>query len=129
MTALPTWITVCDTCQGADPLTFLQEGAVEKDGVKLAQHVEAHAQDNTHNIRVRRVACLMGCSHSCNISLQSEGKISYTLGKFTPTSESAAAIVEYAQKYAESHSGQVPYKQWPEGVKGHFITRHHPLPR
>ncbi len=40
----------------------------------------------------------------------------------------AQAIVDYARLHAASDSGQVPYRQWPEGVKGHFVTRHPPLP-
>ena len=31
--------------------------------------------------------------------------------------------MEYAVAYAASEEGVVPYRQWPEGVKGHFIVR------
>ena len=38
------------------------------------------------------------------------------------------AVAGYAALHAESAGGQVPYRQWPQGVKGHFTTRHPPLP-
>ena len=84
----------------------------------------AHGRD----VRTRRVSCLMGCTHGCNVAIQAEGKLAYTLGRFEPNDEDAAAIVDYAELHAQSASGQVPFRQWPQGVKGHFVTRHPPLP-
>ena len=37
--------------------------------------------------------------------------------------EAARALLDYAVAYGESEHGRVPFKQWPQGVKGHFITR------
>ena len=34
----------------------------------------------------------------------------------------------YAEKHAESETGQVPFREWPQAIKGHFVTRHPPLP-
>jgi len=45
------------------------------------------------------------------------------LGDFTPDEDAARAILEYAARHAESEHGRVPFKEWPQGVKGHFITR------
>lgn len=120
---MTTWITICDTCkrEGWDAATHS-----ETDGESLAALVERSAQGGT--VRTRRTSCLMGCSHGCNIAIQSPGKLAYTLGRFTPDQEAADAIVAYAELHAESETGQVPYRQWPQGVKGHFVTRHPPLP-
>lgn len=90
-------------------------------GEMLAEHVERLAAET--DIKVRRRSCLMGCERHCNVSIQAEGKLTYVLGKFAPDSDSAEAVVEYAQRHAESESGQVPFKQWPQGVKGHFVAR------
>ncbi|RMD89785.1 MAG: DUF1636 domain-containing protein [Alphaproteobacteria bacterium] len=119
-----TWITVCDTCkrEGWDALTQRQT-----DGEALAALIEAQAEGQTR-VRVRRHSCLMGCGRGCNVTIQAPGKIGYTLGGFTPGAEAAEAIVVYAALHAESPTGQVPYRQWPQGVKGHFVTRHIPLP-
>lgn len=47
---------------------------------------------------------------------------------FEPTSEDAQAIVDYAKLHKDSDSGQVPYRQWPQGIKGHFTSRITPIP-
>ena len=124
MMTSPTWITICDTCKrpGWD-----ETGMEQTDGEKLAGLVEAAAA-NTDTVRTRRVSCTMGCDRACNITVQAAGKINYSLGTFEPTSEDAEAIVEYAAKHAASETGQVPYREWPQGVKGHFVSRHQPLP-
>lgn len=121
---MTTWITICDTCKrdGWD-----QTDMAQTDGEKLAALVEGLA--NGGEVRTRRVSCLMGCSHGCNIAVQAKGKLAYTLGRFEPDAEAAEAILAYARMHAQSDSGVVPFRQWPVGVKGHFVTRHPPLPQ
>jgi len=116
---MTTVITVCDTCKAE---TCLTPDAPEKDGAKLAALVEAAAKGN-ETVEVRRHSCLMGCNHGCNIALQAEGKLTYVMGRFEPSEEAANGIVEYATLHSDSTSGQVPFKQWPAAVKGHFVSR------
>lgn len=120
---MTTWITICDTCkrEGWDATT-----QPRTDGEVLAELVESLVPEA--GVRTRRVSCLMGCTRSCNVAIQAAGKLNYTLGEFAPDREAAEAIVDYARQHAESDTGQVPFRQWPQGVKGHFVTRHPPLP-
>lgn len=121
-------ITICDTCKREDwDARAAQNGLEQTDGEVLAALVEA-AAEGVAGVETRRHSCLMGCSHGCNVALQAPGKLTYTLGKFETTAEAAAGIVGYAALHAESASGQVPFKQWPQAIKGHFITRIPPLP-
>ncbi len=121
---MTTWITVCDTCKregwSADthPLT---------DGEVLVGHVEA-ALEGQNDIKMRRVSCMMGCARACNVAIQGDNKLHYVLGQFTPDRDAAEAIVGYAREYETSETGQVPYRTWPQGVKGHFTSRTLPLP-
>ncbi|WP_226782099.1 DUF1636 family protein [Oceaniglobus trochenteri] len=119
---MTTWITICDTCKrdGWDT-----SGAETTDGERLAALIESEPRTG---VRTRRVSCLMGCTHGCNVAVQAAGKLCYTLGRFEPDAVSAAAIADYAALHAASDNGQVPFRQWPVGVKGHFVTRHPPLP-
>lgn len=119
---MTTWITVCDTCKrdGWD-----QTDMVQTDGEKLAERIEALTPDS---VKTRRVSCLMGCSGACNVAIQANGKLNYTIGNFEPTDEAAAGIIDYAVQHAASEKGQVPYRNWPQAIKGHFVTRHPPLP-
>ena len=112
-----TWVTICETCTREDS---------QEAGAALAALVEAAAAGTA--IRTRRTACLMGCTHSCNVAVQARGKLAYTLGRFEASPEAAEGIVAWALGHAASETGQVPYRAWPVAVKGHFITRHPPLP-
>ncbi|KIT16438.1 DUF1636 family protein [Jannaschia aquimarina] len=118
-----TTITVCDTCK--------REGwnaeSGQTDGEILASLIE-RAADGLDGITVRRHSCLMGCSSACNVALQADGKMAYTLGGFDPTSDAADGIVEYASLHAREKTGIVAYRDWPEAINGHFVTRHPPLP-
>ena len=71
---MTTWITICDTCKREDwdatsnPLT---------DGEVLAALIEERAEGSV--VKTRRVSCLMGCDNSCNVAIQADGKLAYTL--------------------------------------------------
>jgi len=120
---MTTWITICDTCKRDD---WESDDMALTDGEKLAELIETRASDSA--VKTRRTSCLMGCKHGCNVAIQAHGKLAYTLGDFTPDALSADAIVSYAESHAASDAGQVPFRQWPDAIKGHFITRHRPLP-
>ncbi len=100
----------------------------QTDGESLATLIEA-AATGLKEVKTRRVSCLMGCKKACNVAIQGDGKLNYTLGEFEPTTEAASGIVAYAMAHAVSETGQVPYREWPQAVKGHFVTRHPPLPQ
>jgi len=121
---MATFITICDTCKLPDYDT--RQPAIT-DGERFAEMVEA-AAESAPDVQTRRVSCLMGCQHGCNIAIQANGKLAYTLGRFEPSADAAAGIVEYAQAHAASDTGQVPFRTWPQAIKGHFVTRHPPLP-
>lgn len=92
------------------------------DGEKLAASVEKLAV-GIESVRIRRHPCLMGCDFACNVSIQSEGKVAYAVGTFDPGTDAAEAIVEFAALHAQSETGVVPYRTWPQGIKGHFRSR------
>ena len=120
---MTSWITICAGCKRAD----WGERSIDKtDGEAFAELIEAAAQPA--GINTRRVTCTMGCERACNVIVQGAGKISYSLGMFDATPSDAQAIVDYAVMHSESETGQVPFRQWPIGVKGHFFSRHIPLP-
>jgi len=118
---MTTVITVCDTCK-SETIDTPEEEITKKDGAKLAALVEAACVGNPH-VSVRRHSCLMGCNHGCNVALQAAGKLTYVLGRFEPSQDAANGIVEYATLHDESKMGQVPFKQWPAAIKGHFVSR------
>ncbi|MDB2574347.1 DUF1636 domain-containing protein, partial [Planktomarina temperata] len=115
---MTSWITICDTCKRegwtpqTQPLT---------DGEIFAGLIEDRAA--SAGVKTRRVSCMMGCVRACNVAVQAPEKLSYVLGTFEPSPENAQAIVDYAALHQASETGQVPYRDWPQAVKGHFTTR------
>ena len=116
-----TTILVCDTCRFSEAEKLHNE---RTGGEILADLVETAAQDG---IRVRRHSCLMGCEHHCNIAIRDTGKLTYVLGRFEPNADSAEAIAEFAAGFNASETGRVPFREWPQGVKGHFVSRVPPI--
>lgn len=116
---MATTITICDTCKRPD---WEARAADQTDGETLAQMIET-AAIGVDDVATRRHSCLMGCGKGCNLAVQANDKLTYVLGGFEALQDSAEAIVEYARLHALSETGQVPFRAWPQGVKGHFVSR------
>ncbi|CAN7518916.1 DUF1636 domain-containing protein [Phenylobacterium sp. LjRoot219] len=116
-------LVVCSTCR------FSAEAREDVDGVRggalLAAAVRAAAEGDARvaGMAIEAMPCLFNCSQHCSVHVRSPGKIGYVLGRFEPTADAAQALVDYMAEYLQSEEGVVPYRRWPEGVKGHFIVR------
>lgn len=117
---MTTTIIVCDTCAFSAEEKF--DPAGNTGGEILAGHIERLA-DGVPGLAVQRQSCLMGCERHCNTAVAAAGKLTYVIGRFAPTEESARAVFDYACLHRDSATGQVPYREWPAGVKGHFVAR------
>jgi len=116
-------IVACSTCRHSADAKLDEQG--QPGGARLAEALRAvQASDPRYAaIAVEEMACLFSCSEHCTIHLRAPGKVGYVLGRFRPDAEAARAILDYALAHADSAEGSVPYRQWPDGVKGHFIVR------
>ncbi len=116
-------LVVCNTCR------FSAEEREDADGVRGGARLVAAlravmaADNRLDGFAIEEMPCLFNCTQHCSIHLRGPGKIGYVLGRFEPTAQAARAILDYAVAYMASDEGVVPYRQWPEGVKGHFIVR------
>lgn len=115
-------LIVCATCK------FAAEDRDDAEGVRGGQRLfeairSAAADPRFAGVQISQVECLWACSEHCTVHLRAPGKVSYVAGRFSPDGAEAVAILEFALAYAQSADGAVPYRQWPQGVKGHFITR------
>jgi predicted metal-binding protein len=116
-----TTLFICDTCRSRDG-TPEREGS--SGGVIFAEHIRRRiAELRITDLQLLATSCLMACTRHCTAHLRAPGKIGYVIGDFEPTSDSADVLLDYVQKYQHSATGQVPYKTWPSGIKGHFIAR------
>ena len=116
-------VVVCNSCRHSREAQV--DAAGMRGGARLVAALKRlQASDPRYaGIAVQEMACLFACQDHCTVHLRAPDKIGYVLGRFQGDTESARAILDYAVHYAESAHGRVPFSLWPEGVKGHFITR------
>ena len=116
-------LVICNTCRFSADECEDERGV--RGGALLASTLRTAAQSHPSvaDLAIEEMPCLFNCTQHCSIYLRAPGKIAYVLGRFEPTAEAAGAILDYAAAYMESAEGVVSYRQWPEGVKGHFIVR------
>lgn len=119
-------VVACSTCRHS--ATARDDADGTRGGARLAEALRAvqRADARYGAVAVQEMPCLFACKDYCTVHIRAPGKISYVLGRFTPDEEAARAILDYAAHYAASDHGRVPFADWPEGVKGHFITRSPP---
>lgn len=116
-------VVVCSTCRFSADRRESDDG--RRGGALLAHAMrEVQAADPAlAGVAVQEMPCLFACQRHCAVHVRGPGRIGYVMGGFAPDGAAARAILEYAARHAASAEGLVPYAQWPEGVKGHFITR------
>jgi predicted metal-binding protein len=116
-------VVVCATCRVSAGMR--EDDLGRRGGALLAEALRAEqaADPAFAGIAIEQMDCLFACERHCTIHIRAPGRIGYVLGDFAPTAEAARAILAYAALHAHSAEGQVRYAEWPDGVKGHFITR------
>jgi len=113
-------IIVCQTCRQT------AEAKTDENGVTGGEALTAHLEKvlkGRDDITIQKQDCLWACSQHCNIIMSDTERFSYLAGSFEPKQEAAEAIVEWFDKHGASKTGQVPFREWPLEMKGHFIAR------
>ena len=112
-------IVVCSTCRFSQEARENEEG--RRGGALLMEALQEAVPEA--EVSVQPMPCLFACSRFCTVHLRAPGKVGYVMGGFAPDSAAAEAIAAFFASYRESEEGIVPFRAWPEGVKGHFIVR------
>lgn len=119
MTRARAEIVACSTCGGAER---------EADGRSRGEHLLTRLEDELAArgegaVSVSSVRCLWACKRSCAVMLRSTERVGYVIVDLPPNEASARALVDYARLYLATADGAVPYKTWPDALKGHFHCR------
>jgi len=116
-------LVVCSTCRHSEAAREDETGV--RGGARLLGELRTAAAGDPRlaELAIEAMPCLFACTSHCTVHLRAPGKVGYVLGRFEPTVEAAQAILDYAAHYLESEAGSVPYRLWPQGVKGHFLVR------
>lgn len=116
-------VVVCSTCRFSGEQREDESGNCGGQLLAAVLHALREKEPQFSGIAVQEMPCLFACSRHCTVHIRAPGKLGYVLGDFVPDEAAARAILEYASLHAQSAEGQVRYADWPDGVKGHFITR------
>jgi predicted metal-binding protein len=93
-------------------------------GETLIAHMEALlAEKGRGDIAVQKQACLWNCTRHCSVILRDDRRFSYFTGNHAPEREQAEAILAWFDLHGESLTGEVPFREWPNRMRGHFIAR------
>ena len=93
-------------------------------GEMLKAEVEALlAEQGRDDVRVEGQACLWNCKRHCSVVFRDDARFSYVGGDYKPERQAAEAILAWFDLHGQSETGEVSFKQWPDGVRGHFIAR------
>ena len=116
-------VVACNTCRFS--VDSREDGEGVRGGARLVAALrEVQRSDPRYaGVAVQEMPCLFACSDHCTVHIRAPGKIGYVLGRFTPDAAAAQEILDYAVHHAASEEGRVPFRDWPQGVKGHFIVR------
>jgi predicted metal-binding protein len=112
-------IVACETCGGK-----LRDAEGRPPGeVLLTLLRKQQAERPRAQVSVRGTRCLWACQRSCAVHLRAKGRPGYVLVELSPDLASAEALLDYAALYAASSDGHVPYRLWPQALRGHFLCR------
>ena len=115
-------LVFCTTCKHAPDQKIDEDG--KTGGEVLIERVrEVLSSQGRDDIQIAQQECLWSCKRHCNVWFRDTERFSYIAGDFEPTSDAAEAIVAWFDLHGESELGTVPFRQWPDGMRGHFIAR------
>jgi predicted metal-binding protein len=119
-------LVVCTTCR------FSDQSKLAPDGRTGGEILLGHVQDalrgaGREDVVVEPQACLWNCNRPCSIVLRDTERFSYVTGGHAPSREQAEAVIAWFDLHGQTATGEVPFRQWPQAMRGHFIARIPPV--
>jgi predicted metal-binding protein len=116
----------CTTCRFSEAEQYGPDGRTG--GETLVGHMEALlAERQRKDIAIQRQACLWNCKRHCSVILGDNRRFTYFTGDHVPERAQAEAILEWFDMHGATETGEVPFRQWPNRIRGHFIARIPPV--
>ena len=119
--ALTQKLTVCTTCKFSKEHAYNANG--ETSGEILLKSLETLRDKRETRLKIVGHECLWACKHSCTVLLEDEKRTGYLAGYFSPEDKDAEAILDWCAAHDKTEDGNVPFIEWPQGMRGHFIAR------
>lgn len=115
-------IVLCTTCKFHDGRKTDERGMTAGGLLIEALHGLLREKGRT-DVAVATQACLWNCTRPCSVVIRDDSRFSYITGSNAPTREQAEAILAWFDLHGATETGEVPFRQWPDAMRGHFIAR------
>jgi predicted metal-binding protein len=115
-------LVICNTCRFPSGEKLNSDGRTGGQ-MMIAALREVLAAKGRTDVEVVEQSCLWNCTQSCSVAIRDTDRFSYITGRHVPTLEQAEAIVQWFDQHGQSETGEVPFKSWPQNMRGHFIAR------
>ncbi len=120
-------LVLCTTCNYSTESKLGPDGRTGGEILIAALQVVLQRQGRD-DVVIQRQACLWNCTKPCSVAILDDVRFSYITGGNTPDEEQAEAILQWFDAHGVTSDGQVPFKQWPQKMRGHLIARIPPIP-
>jgi predicted metal-binding protein len=114
-------LTICTTCKFSKESAFDRNG--KTGGETLRNKLEILRDKRGTRLNIVGHECLWACKHSCAVLLEDEKRTGYLAGYFAPEDNDAQSILDWCEAHDRTEDGNVPFVEWPHGMRGHFIAR------
>ncbi len=118
-------IVMCSTCRYSAAEKSGPDG--RSGGETLISHMRDAIAARASDVGVQTQACLWNCRRHCSVVLRDDRRFTYFTGDHEPTREQAEAILDWFSAHGETEAGEVPFRLWPDRMRGHFIARIPPV--
>ena len=85
------------------------------------------AERGRSDITVDRQACLWSCTRPLQRLLAGQPALQLSGRRLRAGPGAAEAILAWFDLHGESETGEVPFRTWPQAMRGHFIARFPPV--
>ena len=119
-------LVLCNTCRFPDGRKTDDQGRTGGQ-VMIEAMRKVLGNQKRDDVMVVEQACLWNCTQSCSVAISDDARFSYITGRHEPSEKQAEAILAWFDLHGESVTGEVPFRQWPDRMRGHFIARIPPV--
>ena len=119
-------LVICSTCKFSAESKHAPDGRTGGE-ILIAHMHDVLAEQGRGDVTVQTQICLWNCSRPCSVVMRDDERFSYVTGGNEPTKAQAEAILEWFDAHGKTETGEVPFKLWPQAMRGHFIARMPPV--
>ena len=119
-------LVICNSCRFPDGSKTSSDGRTG--GQTLIAEMRALLKsEQRDDVDLVEQTCLWNCTQSCSVVIRDDQRFSYITGRHEATREQADAILKWFDAHGKTTRGEVPFREWPLAMKGHFIARIPPV--